>query len=121
MLTPQKQRRSNIDWSEHLPPRLAIEQNAYERCMTALAMRQAGLMFKEIAEAFGISSPRAQQIVHKGERLLAQRPRRSPAERYFAGEIGLIEPTEKEKRKLAVFFPQPGATQHHHHSPATRG
>jgi orotate phosphoribosyltransferase-like protein len=75
-----KQRRSNIEWAGLVPDNIASEQEAFERGSTAIAMQRAGFTFQEIADAFGVSNSRAQQLAAKASSKIEM----SPVERYFA-------------------------------------
>lgn len=77
----EKLRRSNVDWHALLPEDVADRQVEWERQKTALAMRVAGITYREIGEKFGIGTQRARLFV---ARAAWRTPLASPVEAYLA-------------------------------------
>jgi hypothetical protein len=91
-------RRSRIDWSELIDNPVTVErQIQWERHTTALAMRAAGLTYREIGERMGISRTRAAQMVDRASR---RKPNAvSPGEAFMNAEL------HKEVADLATAKP----------------
>jgi hypothetical protein len=70
-----------LNWRDVLPPRVASEQEAWERCTRAFQARLNGATLRSIGDGLGVTASRAQQIADKGAR---RQGRRSPAERYLS-------------------------------------
>jgi hypothetical protein len=82
----ERSRRSRIDWSELIDNPVTVQrQIQWERRMTALAMRKAGLTYKAIGERMGITRSRARQVVWKASRTWINQE--SPAEAFMNAEL----------------------------------
>jgi hypothetical protein len=91
----ERSRRSRIDWSELIDNPMTVQrQIQWERRMTTLAMRKAGLTYKVIGERMGITSSRARQLVWSASR--PWKNQESPAEAFMNAEL------HKEVQDLAA-------------------
>jgi hypothetical protein len=79
-----------MNWFDLVPNDVARLQLAYERRHRVLRVRQAGLTYRELGAALGVSFERARQIV-----LRAQRDKLSPVERYCVAHGDICELAEK--------------------------
>lgn len=79
-------------WSDLVPKQIAISQEGWFRHRRARALRDSGMMFKEIAALLGVSTPRARQLVIKPISEV------SPVEKYLADATPL--PKGKRRRYL---------------------
>ena len=78
-----KERRSRIDWSNLIDNDLLVDRQVmWERNHTVIAMREAGLKFREIGERMGVTGGRAQQMYNKARRTKGP----SPVENYLNHE-----------------------------------
>lgn len=69
-----------IDWNDLVPPEVADRQRQWERLHRCARARDVGLKYREIADLYGFSLTRAQQLVVQGTRREV-----SPVERYLNG------------------------------------
>jgi hypothetical protein len=79
-------RRSRIDWSELIDNPVTVERQVrWERQTTALAMRKAGLTYREIGERMGMTGSNARILVWRAE---SRKPGAvSPAEAFMNADL----------------------------------
>lgn len=82
VLCLEKQRRSRVDWDALLPNDIAVQQIAYERRATVVAMRKSGMTLKAIGEQFGLTPERIRQMYERQLRT-NKHGLRSPADKYL--------------------------------------
>jgi orotate phosphoribosyltransferase-like protein len=88
-----------VNWHDLLPKDIAVRQQQWERRQRAKRMREAGFMFKEIAQRMNVSIERARQMACGNYTL-----RPSPVELYMrsgkevASMADAIKATERSNR-----------------------
>jgi len=96
---PERQRRSRVDWAELTNDSVvATMQVAWERGATLLAMRAAGLTYRDIGERLNISASRASQIAEKAQHD-RRHGRRSPVEVWMSRSV-VWDVTRRERGYL---------------------
>ncbi len=102
---PARERRSRIEWADLIDDRdVVIRQAGWERNATALAMRAAGMTFRQIGEYMGVTTARARQRVAKAQRVRNRPGHQSPIEHLQRGNVAfqLAQFSRCELRRLAA-------------------